>query len=123
MCCASFTVKYSEKKDLHINSFMPGIARGTIDFASTHSNGDEHTSTNPAETKYVPNIGAKVFIDGYPAIAQDDLTECGQKAVGCSSKVFIGVKGVHRLDDLCDSHNGTYSVSRCEQASGTVSAG
>lgn len=100
---------------------MPGIARGNIDFASSHSNGDTHTA--PVETIYVGNPASKVFVNGFHAVAQLDQVGCGEKALGCSSTVFIGGKGVHRLNDRCDSHAFQYTPSFCEQASANVSAG
>jgi uncharacterized Zn-binding protein involved in type VI secretion len=99
---------------------MAGIARATIDFSSTHSNDETHLS--PAQTKYVPN-GAKVFINGYPAVRLGDSTECGDTVNEASAKVFIGGKGVHRLGDSLSAHGGTYTPSVCISASGNVSAG
>jgi uncharacterized Zn-binding protein involved in type VI secretion len=96
---------------------MPGIARVGLDFASTHSNGDTHVLP-----KYVSG-NAKVLINGKPAVVQDSALSCGDKAKGCSNKVLIGGKGVHRLGDAVDSHNGTYSPSACISASSNVIAG
>jgi uncharacterized Zn-binding protein involved in type VI secretion len=98
---------------------MPGIARATIDYSSTHSNGDTHTA--PAETKYVASQ-TKVLINGKPAIIQGGSTACGDTVVGCSTKVFITDKGVHRLGDQMSSHAGTYSSSVCTSASDNVIA-
>lgn len=99
---------------------MAGIARAGIDFASTHSNGSTHTA--PAETLYVANAGANVFVNGKAAIVQGGQVLCGELALIGSSTVFIGGKGVHRLGDLCDSHAGSYSPSVCVQASSNVFA-
>lgn len=98
-----------------------GIARGTIDYASTHINGDMHVA--PAQTLYVGGAGATVFVNGFPAIMQGDVAMCGDIAVGCSATVFIGGRGVHRLTDQLDSHIGTYTPSVCVSAAGNVFAG
>jgi uncharacterized Zn-binding protein involved in type VI secretion len=99
---------------------MAGIARGFIDFASTHANGDTHMA--PAQTRYVPSQGG-VFVNGQPAIILGDSLTCGDVVVETSTKVFIGGKGVHRLGDKLSSHSGTYSPSICISASGNVIAG
>jgi hypothetical protein len=98
-----------------------GIARGTIDYATTHTGGDTHIA--PAETLYVGGAGATVFVNGFPAIVQGDIAICGDIAVGCSGTVFIGGRGVHRLNDALDSHVGTYTPSVCAVAAVNVFAG
>ena len=100
---------------------MAGIARGTIDFASTHVGSSTHTS--PAQTKYIGGSNCDVYVNGFPAIKRLDLVGCGEFALTASTKVFINGLGVHRLNDLLDSHAGTYSVSVCESASTDVFSG
>ena len=97
---------------------MAGIARATIDYASTH---DGHTA--PAETIYVASAGASVYVNGFPAVKQLDVALCGDIAIEASTKVFVQGRGVHRLTDSLDSHAGTYSPSVCASASSNVFAG
>lgn len=100
---------------------MKPIARAGIDFSSTHTNGDTHTAQT--QTIYNSGSGSSILINNYPAVVQDDLTECGDKVVGCSSTVLIDGKGVHRLGDEMDSHDGNYTPSICISASGNVFVG
>lgn len=100
---------------------MPGIARGTIDFASTHELSETHLA--PAMTTYVGAGGCTVFVNGFPAIKQMDQALCGDIAIQASTKVFIQGMGAHRLNDSLDSHAGTYTPSVCAQASSDVFAG
>lgn len=95
-----------------------GIARGLIDYASTHS---DHIEI--IDTIYVPSAGSNVFVNGFPAVVQFDTAACGDIAIGCSTKVFIGGKGVHRLTDPLDSHMMTYPPSFCAAAATNVFAG
>lgn len=97
---------------------MTGIARGGIDYASTH---DGHIEI--IDTLYLPGAGSSVYVNGFPAIKQFDVAACGDVAIGVSSKVFIGGRGVHRLGDPLDSHAGTYSPSFCAAAAQDVYAG
>lgn len=99
-----------------------GIARANIDFATTHTNGDD-THTAPAQTKYVAGGGSNVFVNGQMAIVLGDSTQCGDTVIETSTTVFIGGKGVHRLADKLTAHNGTYSPSICAQAAMNVFAG
>lgn len=98
-----------------------GIARANIDWATTHVQSDVHTE--PGDTMYMPGANMTVFVNGQPAVVQMDSVMCGELAIGCSTTVFIGGKGVHRLQDLCDSHAFTYSPSVCAVASTNVIAG
>lgn len=99
---------------------MAGIARANIDYASTHSAGETHTA--PAQTIYVGSGGQNVYVNGQVAIVDQDVTLCGEKVKEFSSNVFINGKGVHRLGDLLDSHEGTFSPSVCVSASSNVFA-
>lgn len=98
---------------------MAGIARGNIDYATTHSN-SSNTHTQPNQTIYVGK--GSVYVNGQQAIVKGDKVRCGEEALGSSSTVFIGGKGVHRKGDACDSHKGTYSPSICATGSTNVFA-
>lgn len=100
---------------------MPGIARAIIDYATSHTLGDTHDA--PHETLYIANPAHKVFVNGMPIVAQFDSVACGEIAFQGSTSVFVGGKGVHRLNDLCDSHVFTWSTSVCGKASSDVFAG
>lgn len=102
--------------------YMSGIARANVDYASTHTK-DDTTHSASAETKYVSPSGATVFIGGNSVITRGDTAACGDIAVGASTSVFVGGKGVHRLGDSLDSHSGSYSPSVCASASDNVFAG
>jgi uncharacterized Zn-binding protein involved in type VI secretion len=55
-------------------------------------------------TSYVAGLNSKVFVEGDLAIVQGDKTGCGDPAVGCSGKVFIGGIGIHRKGDATGGH-------------------
>lgn len=100
---------------------MAGIARANVDWATTHEDGETHTA--PAQTIYLAGAAANVYVNGQPAIVQGDSTACGEIAVEASGSVFINGKGVHRLGDKLDSHDGNFSPSECASASANVFAG
>ncbi len=55
------------------------------------------------KTKYVASQSA-VTCGGAPVIRQGDFTKCGDKVAAFSSRVKVGGKGVHRLNDATTGH-------------------
>lgn len=73
-------------------------------------------------TSYVAGLNSKVYAEGNLAIVQGDTTGCGDPAVGCSAKVFIGGIGVHRKGDATGGH-GSWIPNAAASGSSKVSAG
>lgn len=81
------------------------------------------TPSNPHHrTSYVADLNSKVYAEGNLAIVQGDITGCGDTALGCSSKVFIGGIGVHRKGDATGGH-GSWIPNAAATGSAKVSAG
>lgn len=73
-------------------------------------------------TSYVAGLNSKVFVEGDLAIVQGDTTGCGDPAVGCSGKVFIGGIGIHRKGDATGGH-GSWIPNLAATGSSKVSSG
>jgi len=74
------------------------------------------------KTKYVASQSA-VTCGGRPVITQGDSTKCGDGVAAFSSKVLVGGKGVHRLDDATTGHPCHFGPNASAGGHPKVSAG
>lgn len=98
---------------------MPEVVRANADRHIGHAS----PTPNPFHrTPYNAALNTKVYVEGDLAIVQGDTTACGDTAVGCSSKVFIGGIGVHRKGDSTGGH-GSWVPNAAATGSSKVTAG
>lgn len=97
---------------------MPEICRVDLDKHIGHAS---HTPNPYHQTRYKSG-SPDVFIDDAPVVRQNDVTYCGDKAVGCSSTVFVNGRGVHRKGDGTSGH-GSWVPNAAASGSPTVEAG
>lgn len=83
-----------------------------------------HASPTPNpfhQTAYA--VGSdNVITNGKKTVRKDDTTYCGDPAVGCSSKVIVNGRGVHRKGDGTGGH-GSWVPNSSSSGSDNVIAG